>query len=247
MQVVNNSKFGCSQIYKVFICAVLLMMSLQVNAQRGSAKNYNYLDYQQKPYYFGITLASNYSTFKVDHSESFILNDGISVNYGQGNLGLTFQGIANLKIGDYFDFRMLAGFSLSERSLNYYRPGESTPYDIKKIEFVYVDVPMLIRYKSSPYKDKRVFVTGGVKYTYDVNGFSKARQAENIVTISPHDFSLELGAGVQMFFPFFIFSPEVKISQGIGNILHYNKGLNEANVIDRLLSRTFTLSLHFEG
>lgn len=216
-------------------------------SQKGASKNYNYLNYQQKPYYFGITLAGNYSSFRVNHSDDFILNDSISVNYGQGNMGATFQLISNLKIGYYFDFRILAGFSLSERSLEYYRPGETEPYDIKNLEFVYVDIPMLIRYKSSPFRDKRLFVVAGAKYTYDVNRATRSTNEINVLTVSPHDFSAEIGIGLQMFFPYFIFSPEFKVSQGIGNIIHYNSISNEATVIDRLLSRTFTISFHFEG
>jgi hypothetical protein len=52
---------------------------------------------------------------------------------------------------------------------------------------------------------------------------------------------------MQFFFPFFIFSPELKISQGIGNTLIYNPALQESTVLEKLLSRTFTISLHFEG
>ncbi|MCB0555418.1 MAG: PorT family protein, partial [Phaeodactylibacter sp.] len=74
-----------------------------------------------------------------------------------------------------------------------------------------------------------------------------SRQAETLVKISPNDFSLEYGAGIQFFFPFFIFSPEFKVSQGIGNTLIYNENLEESTVLEKLLSRTFTFSLHFEG
>ena len=49
------------------------------------------------------------------------------------------------------------------------------------------------------------------------------------------------------FFPFFIFSPELKYSQGLGNILIYNPNLEQTNVVEKVLSRTFTISLHFEG
>ena len=226
---------------------VLLAISSTIFAQSGVDKSYNYLDFKRKPLYYGISLGVNNSSFIINHSSRFILNDSISINQASAKPGLSFQGIFNLKLGNYFDFRVLAGFSLSERSLSYYNPGETTPYREEKIEFVYADIPILIRYKSAPFKDKRVFAVAGMKYSYDVNGFARRQDGQKDVTVVPHDFSLEVGAGMQFFFPFFILSPEVKMSQGIGNILSYNNELNESRVIDKLLTRTFSISFHFEG
>ena len=117
----------------------------------------------------------------------------------------------------------------------------------RKVESVFVELPFHIRYKSAPFKDKRVFVVTGVKYSFDVASDSRTRQADELVRISPTDFTLEVGAGVQFFFPYFIFSPEFKISQGMGNVLIYNENLDQSNVIEKIISRTFTVSLHFEG
>ncbi|MFT5384222.1 MAG: hypothetical protein ACI81W_001622 [Saprospiraceae bacterium] len=44
-----------------------------------------------------------------------------------------------------------------------------------------------------------------------------------------------------------MFSPEFKVSHGISNILIYNNELDQSSVIQKILSRTFTVSLHFEG
>jgi len=115
------------------------------------------------------------------------------------------------------------------------------------VESVFVETPFHVRYKSAPYKDIRLFVIAGVKYAFDVASEARARQAETLVKISPNDFSVEVGAGIQFFFPYFIFSPELKFSQGIGNTLIYNPNLEESTVLEKILSRTFTISLHFEG
>ena len=108
-------------------------------------------------------------------------------------------------------------------------------------------MPFHVRYKSEPYKDLRVFVVGGVKYSFDVASQSRARQDSNLIKISPTDFAVEIGAGVQFFFPYFIFSPELKFSQGMSNGLIHNPNLEYSTVLDKVLSRTFTLSFHFEG
>lgn len=62
---------------------------------------------------------------------------------------------------------------------------------------------MLIRYTSAPYRDKKMFILGGVKYAYDFASNSRSDNQIDIVRISPHDFQFEIGAGLQFFLPFF--------------------------------------------
>ncbi len=108
-------------------------------------------------------------------------------------------------------------------------------------------MPFLMRYKSAPYRDARFFVIAGIKYSFDVASDSRTKQAETLVKIAPNDFSFEYGAGLQIFLPFFILTPEIKISQGIGNTLIFNPNLEESSVLEKVLSRAFTFTLHFEG
>jgi hypothetical protein len=170
------------------------------------------------------------------------------VTEGLGGPGLNISMVTNMKLGEYFDFRFLPGFSFVGRKL-YYLGTDDQVEQVKSIEGVLVQAPLQVRFKSEPFHDMRMFVLAGAKYTYDVASNAQIRdeQAKRVLRISPHDFSLEVGAGAQFFFPFFIFSPELKYSQGIGNILIYNNELEQSTVIEKILSRTFTISLHFEG
>lgn len=231
------------------ICLFLLMFccSTAVEAQHNQGKNLNYLDFQQKPYYFGITLGYNSSNYRIFHSKDFIRNDSFaraeSVTGPGFNLGI----VSNLKIGEYFDIRFLPTLSFAEHSIRYTPAGDKGRVVTRPIESVLVELPFQVRYKSATYHDFRLFVIGGVKYSFDVASDSRTRQAAGLVKIAPTDFQFEYGAGIQFFFPYFIFSPEIKVSQGINNILIYNDALQQSTVLDKVLSRTFTISLHFEG
>ncbi|MFT6938247.1 MAG: hypothetical protein ACJA1N_002553, partial [Saprospiraceae bacterium] len=143
---------------KISLIAVFAILSFTTNAQiKGT---YNYLDFASKPYYFGITLAYNTSSFQPYQSSQFFSSDsirGIEGLYGQGfNLGI----VTNLKIGQYFDFRFLPTLSFADRTLQYTTASNSV-ID-KRIEAVFFEMPFHVRYKSEPYKDLRVFVVGGV-------------------------------------------------------------------------------------
>lgn len=232
---------------KVMLLFAALLLCHAAIAQRTGGNNYNYFDFQQKPYYFGITLGYNTSSFKPFRSSGFLESDSIrSIESVRGpgfNLGI----VTNLKMGEDFDFRFLPTLSFAERNIQYNRQGRLANFSQRKVESVLVEMPFHVRYKSKPYNDFRLFVIAGVKYSFDVASDSRSRQAESLVKISPNDFSLEYGAGIQFFFPFFIFSPEFKVSHGLGNTLIYNDNLEESTVLEKLLSRTFTISLHFEG
>jgi hypothetical protein len=155
--------------------------------------------------------------------------------------------VSNLKIGEYFDIRFLPTLSFVERNIRYSPAGDAGRIISRPIESVLVELPFQVRYKSAPYHDCRLFVIAGVKYSFDVASDSRTRQSSSLVKIAPTDFQLEYGAGVQFFFPYFIFSPELKISQGLNNILIFNDRLEQSNVIEKVLSRCLTISLHFEG
>lgn len=231
-----------------FLSMVALLIVSTVNLSAQTARgNYNFLDFNQKPYYFGITLAYNNSNFKVYQSREFVLNDSInrveSVTGPGFNLGI----VTNLKIGENFDVRFLPTLSFGERNINYDPTRFNRKPFARRVESVFVEMPFHARYKSAPFHDMRLFVIAGVKYSFDVASDSRARNAETLVKIAPNDFAYEIGAGVQMFLPYFIFSPEIKFSHGLNNILIFDKALEESSVIDKVLSRTFTLSFHFEG
>jgi len=225
----------------------ILLLPVLCTAQY-SKGNYNYRAFNDKAYYFGLTFGYNNSNFQVAHSERFILNDSFNVTTGLSGPGLNVSMVTNMKLGEYFDFRFLPGFSFVGRKF-YYLSAADDIEEIKDVQSVLIQAPFQVRFKSDPFHDMRVYVLGGVKYTYDVASNARIReeQAKRILRISPHDFSVEVGAGFQFFFPFFILSPELKYSHGIGYILIYNPKLSQSSVLEKVYSKTFTISLHFEG
>lgn len=225
----------------------LTLCTFAANAQKYGAGNYNFREFEQKSHYFGITLGYNTSSFKPFRSKEFLRSDSIAAIESISGPGFNLGIVTNLKIGDNFDLRFLPTLSFVERNISYEKNTNNLILSQRTVESVFVEMPFHVRYKSAPYRDIRLFVIAGVKYAFDVASESRARQAETLVKIAPNDFSIEVGAGIQFFFPYFIFSPELKFSQGIGNTLIYNPNLEESTVLEKILSRTFTFSLHFEG
>ncbi|MCO6464488.1 MAG: PorT family protein [Saprospiraceae bacterium] len=223
---------------------MFLLTASWLHAQLRGAGNYNFTEFNRKSYYFGINIGFNNSGYKLQQSGFFINNDSIRVTEGSSEIGVNMHMVTNLKIGDYFDFRFLPGFSFAQRGFEYTPVADGKTYT-RKVESVFFELPFHLRFKSDPYKDKRMFVVAGLKYSYDVQSNSKSRKS--LIKIAPHDFQYEVGVGMQMFYPYFIFSPEIKFSRGLGNILLYDRTKNEARILENVVSQIFTISFNFEG
>lgn len=234
-------------IHRYKVVFILLLLSSQQSFAQGNNGNYNYLDFQAKPYYFGITLGLNQSEFKPFYSNEFVLNDSINSAITPSGPGFNLGIVTNLKIGRYFDFRLLPTLAFAERKISYAPTIANAEQRETSLSSVFCELPFHVRYKSEPWNDIRVFVIGGVKYSFDVASESNARDNDNLLKVSPNDFALEIGAGIQFFFPFFIFSPEIKYSHGLGNIQLYDAALPQSAIFQQIHSRTFTISFHFEG
>jgi hypothetical protein len=231
---------------QIILIALLVITSIGLQAQSNKG-NYNFWEYRSKPFYFGLTLGVHSAGFLPNKSRQFERSDSITLVRGADQPGLNVNIITNLKIGEHFDFRFIPGFAFTERRLEFQNPDGRETFE--KVESVFLEIPLLLRFKSVPYRDKRLFVVGGLKYSFDVANSSRTKPEvlDDLINISPHDFQFEVGAGIQMFFPYFIFSPEIKFSQGIGNIHIFNDSKPESRVIDSIISRALTISFHFEG
>lgn len=231
---------------KIILTVFIIIFSFSFSSAQRNGANFNFNAFNKKTYYFGITLGYNSSFYRIVHDNSFILNDSVKVLESATGPGFNLGIVTNIKFGENFDFRFnLPTLSFAERRFEYTLA--SKEIQKRTVESVFIDFPVQFRYKSKPYHDIRAFVIFGGKYSIDLASNSRARQAEDLIKIQRQDLLLELGFGFQIFFPYFILSPEIKFSHGLLNIHDRNAGLIYSRVIDRLFARGFTISVHFEG
>jgi len=222
---------------------VLLMLPLCLLAQMHVQEYEN--RFSIKPYHFGISLAYNSSDFKVTFADDFIGHDSVmqvTSSTGPGfNLGI----ISNLRLGKYFDLRFVPSLSFAEKNLDYTYRNEST--STQTIESLYLLMPFDMKFKSAAYKDMKVYVLGGVQYTYDFASNAEARNADGLVKVIASDVAWNCGFGFEFYFPYFIFAPEIKLSTGIFNIHSLDPLLQESYVMDKLISRSLLFTINIEG
>lgn len=241
MHKINFRNLFALHRYQVIIILMLLAGSTYGQLTVSDYEN----RFSRKPFHFGISLAYNTSYYKVDFSQEFVYSDSIlsveNLNGPGFNLGI----ISNLHLGDHFDLRAIPSLSFAEKSLLYTLTDNKE--ETQLIESIYFNFPVAFKFKSKAYKDLKVFALAGATYSYDLSSNAKARNADDILKVGSHDVSIDYGAGFEFYFPYFIFSPEIKVSHGLINQHVPDANLIYSRMIDGLFARTILFTIHLEG
>ena len=210
----------------------------------------NMFDHDSKPYYFGITLGANLARFHTSLHPRFLEYDSVLVaepiNSGGLSLGLS----ATARLSDRFQLRFNPQLMFIERNIFYKLkyPDFNGETEVKKtVESVTMSFPLQVKFQSDRIGNFRVYTLAGMKADIDMASNARAKRAEELVKIQKHDFGPEFGIGFNFFFESFIFSPEIKISNGLRNIHARDENLKFSNVFDRIQSRMIIFSIHLEG
>jgi hypothetical protein len=230
------------------VCLVIISLFL---SHTSFSQEWNLEDHDDKPFYFGISLGLNLARFHTDLHPRFLQYDTVLVaepgNAGGFSLGLS----ATTKLSNRFELRFNPQLMFTERHLTYkltYADPDAGGTNVtKKIESVLLSFPMQVKFNSDRIGNFRVYMLGGVKGDVDLASNARARKAEELVKIKKYDLGFEAGVGFNFYFPSFIFSPEIKISNGLSNLHSRDESLKYSNVLDRILSRMIVFTIHLEG
>jgi hypothetical protein len=240
-----------SQLTKWAAGLMLLIASQQANAQ---LRDYlNLPDHDSKKYYLGIAIIYNSSRFQISQHPQFLQNDSVMVVDPENAGGFGLAGMHTLRISNRFEVRaifpqLLFAYKNLTYHLKYPDPSKNeTPVMTKRIESILLGVPIHLKFRSDRIGNFRVYMFGGGKFEYDLASNSTARKAEDLVKLKKYDFGVEAGFGFNFYFPVFILSPEIKISNGLSNVHSRDPNLKFSNVVDKMNSRMIVFSLIFEG
>ena len=207
----------------------------------------NMPEHDNKPYYFGITFGLNFSVYQINYTAAFANTDTfkrIQPHWQPGfNLGL----LGNLKLTNFIDLRFVPSLAFAEKNI-YYEYGYPSDSSVNKtIESIYMHLPLQLKFKSDRIKNFRFYAIAGGKFDYDMAANERSHRNDEFLKVSPVDLGYEIGMGFEFFNPNFIFSPEIKLSQGLINQLYPDHHLPLTNAIQTLYTRMIVISIHLEG
>ena len=237
-----------SQSFKfLFATVILLLGNLDSNAQLNRVP-INLPKYDKQRVHFGFTLGLNSSNFRVTKVSDFKSQDSIYSIEPRRVTGLNLGIVSNLRLGEHWDLRFIPALSFAQRNLEYtfYYPGSSGSVITKNIESSYLEFPLDFKFKSKRINNYRVYVLAGGRYSIDMVSQAKVLDKDkDIVKLERHDYGYEIGVGFDFYMTYFKFSPEIKMFNGLNNLL-VRENTPFAKPLDGLRSKIFLISFTFE-
>ena len=89
-----------------------------------------------------------------------------------------------------------------------------------------------------------MYLIGGIKPAIEV-GTRRERAGVDRLLTKTIDVAIDYGFGIDLYFPMFKFSPEIRFSYGIINLLKPSDNIL-SNSIDKMRTNTFTILFIFE-
>lgn len=274
-------KFRFLSIKKVVvIAAMLLLLPLGLEAQRQQPMRLP--NYDNQLFHFGFILAFNQMSFDINYIEGYQLqpytgaqsNNAWDENWNENYIyhvvgvacvpspGFTVGIVGNLRLGRYFDLRLIPSLSFGRRDLVYYMyspdlidsPKTDNGFYLIKAgssmwDAVVVELPLHVKYRSKRYNNFGAYIIGGGNLKFDATGRKNTNKTDSnqIIKVKTKllDFAAEIGAGVDFYNNYFKFGIEVKMSWGLVNILEKENQILDSS-FDKLRNNTFQVSLTFE-
>jgi hypothetical protein len=158
------------------------------------------------------------------------------------NLGM----IANLRLNNNMDLRMVPAVSLQERRFEYIFTGTQGDSIVnRRLEAAYVDIPLMLKFKSDFYHNHRVYVMFGGKFSYNLVSDARAVNDPDLLKILRTDFSLEFAFGIDLYSDRVKLCPEIRYSLGLLDV-YTAQFTTFGDAIAGLSTHTITLSFNFE-
>jgi len=201
---------------------------------------------------YKIVLKPDWQSPYSDPSQGSSLADSlysVSSPFSHGvGLGL----LADLKLTENANLRFTPTLAFSNKTVNYrYDPDPRADVTERLIRASYIDLPLLLKFKSDRKGNMRGYLIGGGKYAINVVSAkryddSNVSAANKLLKTKPGYFSYEAGIGFDIYFDFFKMSPEIRWVQSVGNLLDDREPNMYNAPIDKLTLRNFQISLFFE-
>lgn len=197
--------------------------------------------------YYKIVKKPNWRNPYYDPGVGKNITDSLNSISSSPNPGFAIGFITRYRLTDHLEVRITPSLVFADRLLNYtyLTPSEDV---IKQVQTTTVDFPLEFKLKSDRIRDFRAYLLGGIKYSQAIG------KGNSQVTLDPLDRevrnvggfgSYEAGIGCDIYFEFFKLSPEIKISNSIGNVL-VPENQPFSSPISKLSLHTISFSLYFE-
>ena len=234
------------------ISTILVFVTLPFTGLSQLRQELNLPDHDDKAYHFGINLGFNNSHFSFTHHPSFLKQDSVMDIESVNNTGINLAWLVNLNLSKHFDVRTFPlNLTFSEKSFLYTLtypdiPGGESKILLKKVQSITLSLPLQLKFSSDRIDNFKVYTIAGAKLDYDLAANAGKENGDDLIKLKKLDYAIEGGLGFHFYFPYFVLTPEIKVSWGLANLHSRNPLLKFSSNIDKINSRMISFSLTVE-
>lgn len=232
-----------------FFCVLLFLAGMAYGQSNRVRQEKQHLpDYDERTLTYGFTLGLHSAALRAQFSPTFntARYDSVANIIPRNSVGFSIGFLGSFRIFEYLDLQFMPKVAFYDYVLRYhYTSGSQEPED-GFADFTVIDFPVMLKYKSQRRGNYRMFLIGGVTPTVDVTGKKQKNrnQEEGGLRLKGDNLALEAGVGTDIYFEFFKFSPQIRYSYGLSNVLN-NQENEFGAAFDRLSTHSVALYLVF--
>ncbi len=226
---------------------LLLLFSQGLSAQRYGK---NYPGFEHKKFHFGTALGGTSTSYRYVLKTNFTSFDSvyqISVNSGPGFA--IHLPLISWNVHSTFHIRTIPSLTFHDTEFlySYWRGGERKTRTTRT-QPTLLNFPLLFKANTKRINNFSAYAITGISYSYDLASQEDVDQSisDPIVKLKKHDFAYHVGGGFDFFLPYFKFGIEIKLTNGIKNLLIQDDTFYSAP-LESLKSQTWWFSITFEG
>ncbi|MFM9838264.1 MAG: porin family protein [Cyclobacteriaceae bacterium] len=245
MQAIDlRNKFALlrHQVTLVFVF-VLLGSSAQAQLFRW-ARQHN-PNYDERKISYGFSIGLHTSSYQVKYSDQFVAKKFDTVTSVQPQFlpGFSLGFLVNYRLNEFFDLRLMPKAGFYSHYLTYYYTNRTT--QSQRVETTMVEFPLLLKFKSMRRGNVRMYMVGGITPSIEASGKNDIGNSSGAIPILKRNITLDAGIGFDFYFPLFKFSPELRFSRGITNMLGDDASIYK-DPLSRLNTNTIGVYLIFQ-
>ena len=244
MQAVNFRNKLYLHSAKIILLGLILMSSV-AHAQSYKWARRNNPNYDERKLTYGFLIGIHSTTYQIKYSDDFV-SPGMSNIHSvipDWRPGFSLGFIVNYRMTEFLDLRLTPEVAFYEHRLTYNYIDRTS--DVQLVETTMVEFPFLLKYKSQRRGNIRMYMIGGLKPGVEASGKKKIENSTSQLEVKNLVLNLEAGFGFDLYFPLFKFSPEIRFSRGITDVLE-NKDNDFGRPVKWVNTNTVTVYLLFQ-
>lgn len=233
---------------KIIALAAMLCMLMDVQAQKNELswikkRNPNY---DSKRLTYGFLIGLHSSAYQIKYSDRFVTQalDTVYAVEPSWSPGFSLGFIVNYRLEDLWDLRLTPKVAFYEHKLRYLFTDE-TKTEEQLVETTMVEFPILLKFKSERRENLRMYMIGGIKPGIEASGKKDIENVTTTLEVTGANLSLDVGIGLDIYYPLFKFSPEIRFSRGIVDVLD-NRSNKYGMPLERVNTNAITVYFIFQ-